>query len=60
MTLPKGGILIIEGIHALNPEYTAKIQAAHKFKIFISPIPALQIDDFNVVKVFLYPHPSVR
>mmetsp|Transcript_51019 Transcript_51019/g.127048 ORF Transcript_51019/g.127048 Transcript_51019/m.127048 type:complete len:519 (+) Transcript_51019:39-1595(+) len=50
MKLERGGVLIIEGIHALNPEYTAKISATHKFKIFISPIPALQIDDFNVVK----------
>lgn len=55
MLLPRGGdgispILIIEGIHALNPEYTSKIAPENKFKIFISPIPALQLDDFNVVK----------
>jgi len=43
-------VLIIEGIHALNPDYTSKIVDADKFKIFISPIPSLQLDDFNVVK----------
>ena len=43
-------VLIIEGIHALNPEYTSKIAPENKFKIFISPIPSLQLDDYNVVK----------
>lgn len=50
MTLEQGGVLIIEGIHALNPDYTEKIAAADKFRIFISPMTALQIDDFNVFK----------
>jgi uridine kinase len=49
MSLPAGGILVIEGIHALNPDYTAEIAAAEKFRIFISPMSTLQIDDFNVL-----------
>mmetsp|Transcript_52786 Transcript_52786/g.125653 ORF Transcript_52786/g.125653 Transcript_52786/m.125653 type:complete len:514 (-) Transcript_52786:1-1542(-) len=50
LSLPQGGILIIEGIHALNPAYTAQIDAASKFNIFISPMTTLQVDDFNVIK----------
>jgi hypothetical protein len=30
MTLEKGGVLIIEGIHALNPEYTSQIPTEEK------------------------------
>lgn len=44
------GVLIIEGIHALNPNYTSKIQADEKFRIFISPLTSLQLDDFNAFK----------
>ena len=40
-------ILILEGIHALNPELTPQIPAENKFKIFISAITQLNIDDHN-------------
>lgn len=48
--LPSNGILVIEGIHALNPLYTKDVDASKVFKIFISPLTALQIDDCNTVK----------
>jgi len=48
--LPANGVLVIEGIHALNPLYTKAVDADKVFKIFISPLTALQLDDFNVVK----------
>jgi len=48
--LPSNGILVIEGIHALNPLYTRAVDANKVFKIFISPLTALQIDDANAVK----------
>jgi uridine kinase len=48
--LPSNGILVIEGIHALNPLYTRAVDADKIFKIFISPLTALQVDDFNTVK----------
>lgn len=48
--LPEDGILVIEGIHALNPLYTEAVEASKVFKIFISPLTALQLDDCNVVK----------
>merc|ERR1719343_888023 len=48
--LPENGILVIEGIHALNPLYTRAVDANKVFKIFISPLTALQLDDANAVK----------
>eukprot|EP00933_Yihiella_yeosuensis_P080228 TRINITY_DN93632_c0_g1_i1.p1 TRINITY_DN93632_c0_g1~~TRINITY_DN93632_c0_g1_i1.p1 ORF type:complete len:545 (+),score=98.51 TRINITY_DN93632_c0_g1_i1:122-1636(+) len=48
--LPSNGILVIEGIHALNPLYTQAVDANKVFKIFISPLTALQLDDCNSVK----------
>merc|ERR1712032_481210 len=48
--LPPNGILVIEGIHALNPLYTQAVDADKVFKIFISPLTALQLDDCNAVK----------
>ena len=48
--LPPNGILVIEGIHALNPMYTQAVDVNKVFKIFISPLTALQLDDHNCVK----------
>merc|ERR550532_497551 len=48
--LPESGILVIEGIHALNPLYTQAVEPSLVFKIFISPLTCLQLDDFNCVK----------
>lgn len=45
-----GGILLIEGIHALNPSYTQTVPPDQVFKIFLSPVTALQLDDGNVIK----------
>lgn len=42
-------ILIIEGIHGLNDELTKSIPASLKFKVFISPLTTLNIDEHNVV-----------
>lgn len=48
--LPDNGILVIEGIHALNPLYTQAVAPEKVFKIFISPLTALQLDECNSVK----------
>lgn len=48
--LPANGVLVIEGIHALNPLYTQAVEASKVFKIFISPLTSLQLDDCNTVK----------
>ena len=40
-------VLIIEGIHALNPLLTEKIPDTAKFKIFISALTSISLDDHN-------------
>ena len=42
-------VLIIEGIHGLNPQLTNSIPAEAKFKIYVSALAALNIDDHNRV-----------
>ena len=39
--------IIMEGIHALNPEMTAGIDDSQKFRIYISPLTQLNIDPHN-------------
>lgn len=39
--------IIIEGIHGLNEKLTSKISHGHKFKIYISALTQLNIDDHN-------------
>lgn len=39
--------IIIEGIHGLNEKLTAQIAHEHKFKIYISALTQLNIDDHN-------------
>lgn len=45
--LGDGEILVMEGIHGLNDRLTAEIPAEKKFKIFISALTQLNIDDHN-------------
>lgn len=45
--LDEGELLVMEGIHGLNDRLTAEIPAEYKFKIFISAITQLNIDDHN-------------
>ncbi len=45
--LGEGEILVVEGIHGLNDRLTAEIPGENKFKIFISAITQLNIDDHN-------------
>ena len=40
-------VLIIEGIHALNPMLTSKISDDKKFKIYISALTSISLDDHN-------------
>merc|ERR1719183_336792 len=40
--LPANGILVIEGIHALNPLYTQAVDPDKVFRVFVSPLTALQ------------------
>ena len=40
-------LLIIEGIHALNPHLTAAIDDSLKYKIYISALTSVSLDDHN-------------
>ena len=40
-------ILILEGIHALNPELTPQIHSENKFKIYVSALTTISLDDHN-------------
>ncbi len=45
--LKENQVLVIEGIHGLNEKLTAAIPRSKKFKIYISALTALNIDDYN-------------
>lgn len=45
--LPDEGVIVIEGIHGLNEVLTASIPHNHKFKIYISPLTQINMDDHN-------------
>lgn len=42
-------LLILEGIHALNPQLTAEIPDVHKFKIYASALTTILLDDHNYI-----------
>lgn len=45
--LGENEVLVIEGIHGLNEKLTSSIPRKNKFKIYISALTALNIDDCN-------------
>lgn len=47
MKLPENGVLIVEGIHGLNEKLTSAISHEQKFKIYISPLTQINLDDHN-------------
>ena len=47
MILPNRGVVIIEGIHALNPIMTRSVALENKFCIFIQPLPCINLDDLT-------------
>ncbi len=44
-------VLIIEGIHALNPLLTQQINNSLKYKIYISALTSISLDDHNWIPV---------
>ena len=44
-------VLIIEGIHALNPLLTEKLPNSLKYKIYISALTSISLDDHNWIPV---------
>lgn len=47
--LPSRGIIIIEGIHGLNELLTTSIPKSKKFKIYISALTQLNLDNHNKI-----------
>ncbi|AEJ61504.1 TGS domain-containing protein [Spirochaeta thermophila DSM 6578] len=47
ITLPEKGIVVIEGIHGLNEALTSQIPREQKYKIYVSALTQLNLDDHN-------------
>ena len=50
MELKKDEILIIEGLHALNEKISSLVDKKNKYKIYLSPLTVLNIDNHNRIK----------
>ncbi len=48
--LGSNSILVVEGIHALNPKLTAQIPDELKFKVYVSTLTQIAIDDVNSIR----------
>lgn len=42
-------VLIVEGIHALNPELTSHIPEEQKFRVYVSALTTILLDDHNYI-----------
>ena len=47
MKMNKNTILVIEGIHGLNDKLTASISPEDKYKVYVSALTSMNIDDHN-------------
>ena len=47
LRLREGNVLLIEGIHALNPQLIPHVDPASTFKIFISTLTCIPLDNHN-------------
>ena len=49
LKLEPGTVLLVEGIHALNPALTDKVPESCKYRIFINTITSIALDDHNCI-----------
>lgn len=49
LKLGERSILLIEGIHALNPRLSDKVPESEKFRIFINTITSISLDSHNCI-----------
>lgn len=49
LKLEKGMVLLVEGIHALNPKLTDRVPDGSKYKVFINTITSISLDDHNCI-----------
>lgn len=47
LQIEPNGVIIVEGIHALNPRLTAQIEDHRKFKVYVSALTSLSIDGIS-------------
>jgi uridine kinase len=47
LRLNENSILVIEGIHALNPELTAFIEDNFKYRVYVSALTSISLDSHN-------------
>ena len=49
MQMHPGDVLVIEGIHALNPELTAQIPEELKYRVYASALTTILLDNHNYI-----------
>lgn len=49
LQLPQQGVLLIEGIHGLNPDLVPRIARDQTYKVYVSALTQLNLDDHNRV-----------
>ena len=47
LKLEQGSVLILEGIHGLNPDLTPQIETHLKYRVYVSALTTISIDDHN-------------
>ena len=43
----ENSVLVIEGIHALNPELTSMIEDKYKYRVYVSVLTSISLDNHN-------------
>ena len=49
LKLGPNDIVVVEGIHALNPELTAQIPEQQKFRVYVSALTTILLDEHNYI-----------
>ena len=49
LKLAPNDIVVVEGIHALNPELTAQIPGQQKFRVYVSALTTILLDEHNYI-----------
>lgn len=49
LKMQENNVLVVEGIHALNPELTAHILERQKFRVYVSALTTILLDDHNYI-----------
>ncbi len=47
LKIDDSGVIIVEGIHGINPHFTNEVQEKNAYKIYISALTSINIDDHN-------------